>query len=197
MGSAVNAATAPSAIYSKRLKSKQVEHRANLRRQLSGLDKHKAKDNSKPVVSGTMPVLERTFAVSQDWRCAFKHKVQTYNDRMARGETGMQAPWFECNRADKKYEDQLCVMGYSFRSNDYRYTIWLHFNREKNVPDFGAPPYAEELYDHRGEVVSNFTRLEYQNLIGRPQFAAVATNLRQKALHFLQTSVSYMGPYPN
>jgi hypothetical protein len=109
----------------------------------------------------------------------------------------MRNPWFECNRADKQYEDQISVMGYSFRSSDYRYTIWLHFDREKNIPQFGAPPYAEELYDHRNEVLSNFTYLEYHNLINRPQFTTVAANMKQWALHYLQTNVLYMGPYPN
>lgn len=36
-----------------------------------------------------------------------------------------------------------------------------------NVPQLQVPPYAEELYDHRGETLQDFTHLELVNLLAR------------------------------
>lgn len=206
MGTHVTNDNAPSAVYTKRLQALQKSKNS---RQLNGEDEHlhahvkqpagmaHSRDKHHKLGAGdAMPVLARKFAISQDWRCAKKELLQKLHDGGGNANS-MRNPWYECNRADKVYDDQLSVMGYSFRSSDYRYTIWLHFDRVKNIPQFGAPPYAEELYDHRNEVLSNFTYLEYHNLINRPQFATVAANMKQWALHYLQTNVLYMGPYPN
>jgi hypothetical protein len=86
-------------------------------------------------------------------------------------------------------------MGYSFRDATFRYTVWLHWDRVKNVPQLSVPPFAEELYDHRGESLQNFTHLELMNVVQRPSFEEVARRYRRKALHFLEHDVVFRGPY--
>jgi hypothetical protein len=173
-----------------------------------------------------MPTLTRKFAVSQMWRCVPKNKIENKADTLVSPQQMLTAtaaasaspadgagggvsgqvprdynnPWFECNRAEAQSTAQLSVMGYSFRTSDFRYNVYYHFDRVNNVPLYTQPPYAEELYDHRGEVLSNFTHLELANLLvtGRQQESVglIAAKMRQMALQFLQQEVVFHGPYP-
>ncbi len=165
-----------------------------------------------------MPTLSRKFAVSQMWRCVEKSRLQNKPDTLSaipipssstspsssspQTQSGNNNPardytnpWFECNRDESKNTNQLSVMGYSFRTSDYRYGVYYHFDRINNIPLFKEPPYAEELYDHRGETLSNFTHLELVNVIGRTDYGVVAANMRQMASQFLQQEVVFHGPY--
>lgn len=209
----------PSQLYTKRLLKLQAPHsHHNSRRHLTSTTSstssslsstpvnHHKKKSSHSVSSFAMPVLPRKFAVSQMWRCVEKAKLQNKPDSIT-ALTPNQVfpigthprdysnPWFECNRDEAKNTFQLSVMGYSFRTSDYRYNVFYHFDRINNIPLYNNPPYAEELYDHRGEVLSNFTHLELVNLIGRVEFGSVAANMRQMALQFLQREVVFHGPY--
>ena len=118
--------------------------------------------------------------------------------RPKRGET-TSTPFFECNRGDLKRPDklskQVSVMGYTFRYSDFRYTVWFYWDRVKNIPQLDVPTFAEELYDHRGETLANFTHLEYHNLVHQPYYEAVAKKIKAKALHFLRHDVVFRGPY--
>ena len=157
------------------------------------------------LVSTIMPSLGNDLvAVTQSWRCAFKSKLAKLTPQQVNGtkmpeKRGGFSPWFECARKDStkpaKRSQQVCVMGYSLRYAVARYTIWLHWDRVKNVPQLTAPPFAEELYDHRGETLQNFTHLELENVIHRPEFADVARKFKAKALHFLEHDVQFRGPY--
>lgn len=152
-----------------------------------------------------MPTLSRKFAVSQMWRCVSKDRIQNKLDSIAANPQQLtgnvptlrdyQNPWFECNRDESKNPNQLSVMGYSFRTSDFRYNVYYHFDRINNIPLFNQAPYAEELYDHRGEVLSNFTHLELVNLIGRQDTTVIAAKMREMALQFLQNEVIFHGPY--
>lgn len=207
----------PSQLYNKRLLKQQStqSHHNNLRRNLISsssssplsLNHQKKKSHSSSSSSLEMPILSRKFAVSQMWRCVEKTKLQNKPDSITAISSNQvipigthprdySNPWFECNRDESKNKFQLSVMGYSFRTSDYRYTVYYHFDRINNVPLYNDPPYAEELYDHRGEVLSNFTHLELVNLIGRTdQYGTIAAHMRQMAIQFLQKEVVFHGPY--
>jgi len=155
-------------------------------------------------INNQMPSLGKDlFAVTQSWRCAFKKDLRRIEEGGKRPggkeERDFMSPWFECDRDDaksaQKRDGQVCVMGYSLRYAVARYTIWLHWDRVKNVPQLTLPPFAEELYDHRGETLQNFTHLELTNLVHRPEFAEVARRFKAKALHFLEHDVKFRGPY--
>jgi len=191
--------TTPSSIYNKRAHlsalGKNDISKAEIEAARSKHHKHKHSH-----LNAKMPTLSRSFAVSQSWRCAPKDLLKRRNEKPDEGRNDI-SPWFECNRAESKdpamRDSQVSVMGYSFRSAEFRYTLWLHFDRVKNIPEYGAPPYAEELYDHRGEMLSNFTHMELVNVVKHPDYLTIAQNLKAKALHFIQHEVVFHGPYDN
>lgn len=57
------------------------------------------------------------------------------------------------------YRGQPEVMGYTLRTEDYRYTEWLHFDTRQTL--------ARELYDHRQDAA------EVHNVAESPEYAAV------------------------
>jgi hypothetical protein len=194
----------PSLLYSKRIMKQQQQH--SRRRLSSSANHHHASHhhNKKHHSDSVMPTLPRKFAVSQMWRCVHKDRIENKPDSIVASPSQLGTapalrdynnPWFECNRDESKSTNQLSVMGYSFRTSDYRYNIYFHFDRINNLPLYNQPPYAEELYDHRGEGLSNFTHLELVNLIGRQDTALIAGKMRQMALQFLQQEVVFHGPY--
>ena len=80
-------------------------------------------------------------------------------------------------------------MAYSMRTLDFRYTMWIHFNRVHLVPDWlhaGGPIYAEELYDHRGEALGSLTQYELVNVAGNTLFAPSLLEQRTMLLDYLQ-----------
>lgn len=46
-------------------------------------------------------------------------------------------------------------MGYTLKTNDYRYTAWIPFAHETYKPDWDII-IAEELYDHRTDRAEDF-----------------------------------------
>lgn len=46
-------------------------------------------------------------------------------------------------------------MGYTLKTNDYRYTAWIPFAHETCKPDWNII-LAEELYDHRTDRAEDF-----------------------------------------
>jgi hypothetical protein len=85
--------------------------------------------------------------------------------------------WQDCNlqATPVQIASELCLMGYSVRTNDYRYTAYCPFSRTTLLPNVlgvhaGALPYEEELFDHRNETLADFTHRELINLAYRPPF---------------------------
>ena len=163
------------------------------------------KSKNMPRVSSKMPSLGKDlFAVSQNWLCAYKVKLQKMQPLVVNGtkipeKRGGFNPFYECARGDnirpEKIREQVSVMGYTFRYADYRYTFWLHWNRVRNIPDLTAPIFAEELYDHRNETLEQFTHRELVNLVHQPEYIDVTLMLRKKAYIFLNKDVKFRGPY--
>ena len=65
-----------------------------------------------------------------------------------------------CNNTPKTKFD---YMGYSVRTPQWRYTLWVRWNNVSFTPEWDGPS-AEELYDHRGDDSSSFDTWENVNL---------------------------------
>ncbi|ESO88174.1 hypothetical protein LOTGIDRAFT_165917 [Lottia gigantea] len=63
------------------------------------------------------------------------------------------------------------AMGYSIRTDRYRYTEWPAFDSRTKKPDF-THSYGSELYDHVNDKEEN------NNIVARPENAQIVTTLR-------------------
>ena len=139
-----------------------------------------------------LPLLERDFAVTQSWRCAPKKKLTP--DPQRRG-----VFWTDCSRDDNENEkgrNEVSVMGYSMRTSEFRYTAWVHFNRSIMAASWDKPLFAEELYDHRGETLKDYTHQELENIAQNPSYYSTLVSLRSKLLDYLKVNLVFHGPYP-
>lgn len=57
--------------------------------------------------------------------------------------------------SDKPRLKEITIMGYTLKTNDYRYTAWLPFTHETCKPDWDII-IAEELYDHKTDRAEDF-----------------------------------------
>jgi len=87
----------------------------------------------------------KDFAMTQIARCCSggcrKEKVE---------EVGYQK-WEVCrggNREWNQYNERV-YMGYSMRTDEWRYAVWVPFDAPSHAPQWGEPLGGEELYDHR------------------------------------------------
>lgn len=101
--------------------------------------------------------------------------------------------WTDCNVQPSVLElaTEICLVGFSMRTNEYRYTAYFHYNRTTQLPEVlgvnsGVLPYEEELFDHRNETQSDFTHRELVNLVYRPTFEGVVIRLRKKLKEFIR-----------
>ena len=197
LGTPVGDVTSPSARYNEAISKKRPK-----KMRLWRVRKSK---NRQHLISTQMPSLGNDlFAVSQNWLCAHKEKLQKIQPTVVNGTKTPEKrdgvnPFFECVRVDnirpEKTQEQVSVMGYTFRYADYRYTFWLHWNRVRNIPDIAAPIYAEELYDHRNETLEQFTHRELVNVVHQPEYNDISLTLRKKAYIFLNKVVKFKGAY--
>ena len=75
--------------------------------------------------------------------------------------------------------DEFRAMGYSIRTDRWRYTLWLRWNGTAVVGWDGDAVVGEELYDHAGD--DGFDTDKYDNInldCREPQYAAVCTRHR-------------------
>ena len=93
----------------------------------------------------------------QPWKKQFAFsqfaKQQTFSKELRE-----DVPWGTCLLCTKTGDGQPDVEGYSVRSATHRYTEWLPFNKSTGLPEWSAPPAGIELYDHTGDVGSDFDR---------------------------------------
>jgi len=97
-------------------------------------------------VSSSMPRLDMRFALSQSWRFT---KVDLVKKAAAWVKEGRKHPrprsqWFDCDKTLQP-NDEVSLMGYSMRTNDFRYTSWYHYNRKLCLPIIDLAPYEEEV----------------------------------------------------
>lgn len=101
-------------------------------------------------------------------------------------------------------------MGFSVRTHDFRYTVWLPSLFNKNdpsipaiVPDWNAtntstPPRLVELYDHRGDDGTNFDWPgNDRNIALDPENDAVIASMHQIAYTFFQHVMPAAHPVPH
>jgi iduronate 2-sulfatase len=97
--------------------------------------------------------------------------------------TGTLGPESACNEVRLA---EIGYMGYSIRTDRWRYTVWLAFNGTANravwpstaaVGAGGDGLLGEELYDHEGDDGSDFDAYENVNLATKPSFAGTKAKL--------------------
>eukprot|EP01038_Epipyxis_sp_PR26KG_P011030 gene11030-14811_t len=142
-----------------------------------------------------MPILDRTFAISQTPRCTKKSNIKTkqlstleIQQQKVHEKVVRQAVWGDCDM-DYKGKDEIELMGYSLRTSMYRYTVYFHYFRRNRTTDFIREPYAEELYDHKNETLADFTHRETFNLAIKPVYNNVITNLRSLLVNYIRNNV--------
>ncbi|CAG9836093.1 unnamed protein product [Diabrotica balteata] len=78
------------------------------------------------------------------------------------------------NSDQPKLKD-IKIMGYSLRTEQYRYTEWVDFSKETFKPDWNTV-YGRELYDHAMDAFENY------NLVDRDELKNVSKYLRNKLI---------------
>ena len=113
---------------------------------------------------------DRDFALTQRLTCKFKSRDNDPNT----------PEWIDfCPFKKLPRDPPYGAMGYSSRTNDWRYIAWLEFDTHTFLPSLHLPPLAEELYDHRGEDAAIGTG-EIQNLASNNEFSHILLELRSK-----------------
>lgn len=73
------------------------------------------------------------------------------------------------------------VMGYSIRTDNYRFTIWMH-NYTSDKPFDEKKVYATELYDYQKDP------LEKENLVKDRRYEKIASSLYKKCRSISRSS---------
>ena len=137
-----------------------------------------------------MPSLNHTFALSQAWRCA--SKLHAHED--PRTDSKLPADmlqWDSCDKDKVDHHTEISVMGYSMRTIDYRYTMYIPFKRPHRLPIWDESIYDEELYDHRGETGLDFGHREHVNLARDASHNTTLVRLRLQLRDYLWNHVIY------
>jgi hypothetical protein len=132
----------------------------------------------------------RHFAISQQWRCAFHSRLHL-DPRRDTMVDPKERIWFDCDINNSTTTAELSVMGYSMRTEDFRYTAWIHFDRMLLIPRWEDPLFAEELYDHRGEKLGEEYQREFFNQASSGSYQPILEQARETLLNFLFSSVVY------
>ncbi|KAH8239781.1 hypothetical protein KR032_007786 [Drosophila birchii] len=83
--------------------------------------------------------------------------------------------------SDKPKLRNIKIMGYSLRTDLYRYTLWVRFHAQNFSRDW-HDVYGEELYDHR------LDSGEEMNLVPLPEFDDVRQRLRRRLMEVVGSS---------
>ncbi len=143
-----------------------------------------------------MFVQENSYAISQMWRCS---SLGTGYTILSDGQiTFLRNLWGDCNKKDPTYpvEKELALMGYSMRTTQYRYTLWIPFDKTVVQPNWtlASTIIQEELYDHRNEKPEDFTHREVDNISNDPKFIALKDGFREKLITLIQNEFVFLGP---
>ena len=158
--------------------------------------RYKAKSVAKDELTSSIDSIKlpRDFSISQVWRCVNQEQYVAAKKLVVTGVKSRPKIWVECDR-DKVEPNELAAMGYSMRTNDFRYTAWLRINRETMAPYWDVPPVEEDLFDHRNETFADYTHRETTNIARKPENEPILVALRSKLMKFLQDEVVYRGPF--
>ena len=103
-----------------------------------------------------------------------QHRDAAYHQFPACNTPSFNSTRRQCNYTPASDFD---FMGYSIRTKDWRYTIWLPWDGEI-LEAIWDRDYADELYDHAGDDSSVFCKYEQVNMAAERQ--DVAKTLRRK-----------------
>jgi hypothetical protein len=142
-----------------------------------------------------LPKLNMTFAISQVLKCAKITDVQHHADwltqlKSPRGPDALRLnitnPWRHCATSsqmtsEEEIQEEISVMGYSFRSLSSQYIIWVRYDRIACSLALHEEPYAEEYYQasRGGGDIRNVNVLKKVDV-------AFITRLRKLALSVLK-----------
>ena len=94
-----------------------------------------------------------------------------------------------CVFGGSKTDRHYYKMGYSLRTDNWRYTAWVPWHGEQLVgnwsaavalwPNDGVAMINRELYDHRTDTGSEFDRYENENLADDPQYKGIVHELHE------------------
>jgi len=89
---------------------------------------------------------------------------------------------YKHNGIDHKNRSKFKAMGYSIRTNEWRYTEWRLWNKHALAGQWDVAPIGIELYDHRNEKVfpSNFDEGENINIISQYKNSSIVKVLAQR-----------------
>ena len=149
------------------------------------------KTNSKIIFNGdAMPTLNQTFAISQSWRCSSNANA-LLDSRIDDSLSQNQVRWDVC-ALHKNDTTETSVMGYSMRTLEFRYTMYIHFIRMERIPAWDAPIFAEELYDHRDGYLGDLGHMETVNVATDIKFKDILEKYRGDMRDFLWHEVVYV-----
>ena len=137
-----------------------------------------------------MPSLNHTFAISQSWRCSRKDNTPI-DSRLDASISQNIVRWDVCS-INKNDSTETSVMGYSMRTSDFRYTMYIPFVRSERVPSWEAPIFAEELYDHRNGYLGDLGHKETVNVATDIKFKDILEKYRGEMKDFLWHEVVYV-----
>jgi hypothetical protein len=112
------------------------------------------------------------FAISQLRRCQYLPNERPLSDHP-------DDKWNAiCTRRNKP---KGSVMGYSVRSNEWRYTAWFHFDNVNYRPNLSLNLVAEELYSHVNASIADLDN-EVENLIVCEHDTCVTTSAENETV---------------
>jgi hypothetical protein len=158
--------------------------------------KHSAKSVTNNVIAMSLNDIQlaKDFSMTQVWRCVSKDQYSAAKKLVITGVKTRPKIWNECDK-DNVSPDVISAMGYSMRTNDYRYTAWIRMDAETMKPMWDLPPLEEDLFDHRNETLADFTHQETSNIAKRPGNDQIVQAFREKLMKFLKTEVVYRGRF--
>lgn len=139
------------------------------------------------------PRLSVTTAISQLWKCA--PKAEIVNEGNSRT---LDVGWRSCKEGKPEPDvlaNEVSVMGYSMRTSYFRYTAYVKTLRQPSPMKLllNESFYAEELYDHRGEIPGDLGSLELVNLAFDPIYNRVIKEHRKILINFLMHDAKFEG----
>lgn len=137
-------------------------------------------------------MLSRQYAVTQVIRCAEKEKYQRAKDPTIshhEKQSFISTMWDSCSLEHKPHE--VSLMGYSIRTESFRYTAYLPFNRRVNrvynlTNTSLLSPVMEELYDHRQDHTITLINRELVNVARSPKYSDKLKEMYNKLILFLK-----------
>lgn len=107
------------------------------------------------------------------WPSSYQAKTPVAFSEYPRCPKNVSTPWTDTTSCIKTDRHHFTVMGYSVRTEDWRYTVWLWWDGDALQGDFTRPPVGEELYDHRGDDGTDMDAFENVNVAADPANSAI------------------------